>query len=170
VIGRFLFRWRGVTGALGFVVLLVFGRPTGEALLGCLPLLLAGLAVRFWATGYIGLTGRVDVPGGTARICSGPYRLLRHPLYIGNALLVAAALVAYRPPLWLGATFYGLFLLEYGLIVVAEEAALRGLPADRSARFSLRRAMEETRTWLVVAVLYLLSWLYFFIVVGTHVN
>jgi len=103
--GRFLFRWRGVIGVLAFGVVFWLARPTfGSCLLG-LPFILAGLATRFWASGYIGIEGRVREIGASRRIASGPYRLLRHPLYIGNFLLVG-------------------FVAEYGLIVAAEERDL----------------------------------------------
>jgi len=64
VVGRFLFRWRGVIGALAFGVVFWLARPTlGSCLLG-VPFLVLGLAVRFWASGYIGIEGRVREIGG----------------------------------------------------------------------------------------------------------
>jgi hypothetical protein len=126
VLGRFLFRWRGVIGVLGFGVVFWPARPTfGSCLLGA-PFLIAGLAVRFWASGYIGIAGRVREIGARQRIVSGPYRLLRHPLYIGNFLLVVGMLVAMRPAVWLGAVVVVGFVAEYTFIVVAEEAYLAG--------------------------------------------
>jgi len=122
--GRFLFRWRGVIGVLAFGVVFWLARPTfGSCLLG-LPFILAGLATRFWASGYIGIEGRVREIGASRRIASGPYRLLRHPLYIGNFLLVGGMLLALRPALWLGAVVLVGFVAEYGLIVAAEERDL----------------------------------------------
>ncbi len=59
MIGRFLFRWRGVIGFAAYAVVFVLARPTLESCLVGLPLVLAGLGVRFWASGYIGIEGRV---------------------------------------------------------------------------------------------------------------
>jgi protein-S-isoprenylcysteine O-methyltransferase Ste14 len=157
--GRWLLRWRGVIGALGCVPVALLGRPSAAGLVAALPVLGVGLGLRFWAAGHIGAAGRANVPQGTTRIWAGPYRLLGHPLYIGNALLVVAALVAFRPPVWLSWLVLGLFLIEYSLIVAAEEAALRGALRDSTARFGFRRALGEARTWLVAAVLYGLGWL-----------
>ena len=149
MLGRFLFRWRGVIGVLAFGVVFWRARPTfGSCLLG-LPFILAGLATRFWASGYIGIAGRVreigrrreergvrSEDGGPPRrrLASGPYRLLRHPLYIGNFLLVAGMLVALRPDLWLAVVVLAGFIIEYALIVVAEEAHLSGLRRNAKCR------------------------------------
>jgi hypothetical protein len=134
VLGRLLFRWRGVIGVLAFGVVFWLARPTfGSCLLG-VPFLIAGLAVRFWASGYIGIEGRAREIGARQRLVSGPYRLLRHPLYIGNSLLVAGMLVALRPALWLGAVVLAGFIVEYGLIVAAEEAHLSGLRRNAKCR------------------------------------
>ena len=143
MLGRLLFRWRGVIGVLAFGVVFWLARPTfGSCLLG-LPIILAGLAIRFWASGYIGIEGRVSEIGAKQRLASGPYRLLRHPLYIGNFLLVAGMLVVLRPPLWLaGAVMVG-FIAEYGLIVVAEE---KDLEAGRSQKSEGRRQDAEVQT------------------------
>jgi isoprenylcysteine carboxyl methyltransferase (ICMT) family protein YpbQ len=178
VLGRLLFRWRGVIGFLAFGVVFWLARPTfGSCLLG-LPMVLAGFATRFWASGYIGIEGRVREIGASRRIVSGPYRLFRHPLYIGNFLLVTGMLVALRPAWWMGAVVMAGFVVEYAAIVVEEE---RDLSAERSqslesrsesaevqvgsertangdrreARgesFLLSRALVEWRTWVVTGV------------------
>jgi protein-S-isoprenylcysteine O-methyltransferase Ste14 len=135
-----------------------------------LPALLLGLAVRLWAAGYIGKAGRVSIPGGETRIVSWPYRLLRHPLYMGNALLVAGMLWAYRPWLVVGVVVMLLFFVEYGFIIAAEEKALAGVPADRDARFGFRRAMTESRTWVAVSAAYALAWFKLALVYGFAVN
>jgi hypothetical protein len=125
VLGRFLFRWRGVIGFVAFGAVFWLARPAFRSCLRGVAFLIPGLAVRFWASGYIGIEGRVREIGARQRLASGPYRLLRHPLYIGNLLLVAGMLVALRPALWLGAVVLGGFIAEYTLIVVAEERDLR---------------------------------------------
>jgi hypothetical protein len=175
VLGRFLFRWRGVIGVLAFGVVFWLARPTfGSCLLG-VPFLILGLAVRFWASGYIGIEGRAREIGASSRIVTGPYRVLRHPLYIGNSLLVAGMLVALRPAVWLAAVVLAGFIVEYTLIVAAEEKdlACRRIqnpesrvqnPEVRTNRqspestvhgpqsFLLSRALCEYRTWVGTGV------------------
>lgn len=162
---RFLFRWRGLIGTAGFLVVFWVGRPTlGTCLLG-LPLLLAGLGLRGWAMGYIGGAARVSEFGADVYIGAGPYRWFKlgrrsaagHPLYFGNLLLVLGTLVCLRPPVWLGLVIIGLFLFEYLAIARAEERFLgrsfRGV-VRRDIRFSFRRARPEWRTVAAVAVIY----------------
>ncbi len=124
MIGRFLFRWRGVIGLAAFVAVFWLAKPTVGSCSAGLAFVLAGLAVRFWASGYIGIEGRAREIGASRRIASGPYRLLRHPLYIGNFLLVAGMVVAMRPSVALGVVVMAGFIVEYTLIVVAEEKDL----------------------------------------------
>ena len=131
MIGRFLFRWRGVIGLAAFVFVFWLARPTFASCLTGIPFLLAGLAARFWASGYIGVAGRAREIGVSWRIVDGPYRLLRHPLYIGNALLVVGMLVALRPGIVARAGVMVGFVLVYALIVVEEE---RDLSRGRSQK------------------------------------
>jgi hypothetical protein len=175
VLGRFLFRWRGVIGFVAFGVVFGLARPTlGSCLYGP-PIILAGLAIRFWASGYIGIEGRVREIGASCRLVAGPYRLLRHPLYVGNFLLVAGMLVALRPAEWLAVVVVAGFIAEYALIIAAEEKdlACRRIqnpesrvqnPEVRTNRqspestvhgpqsFLLSRALVEWRTWVVTGV------------------
>jgi hypothetical protein len=192
VLGRFLFRWRGVIGFVAFGVVFWLARPTfGSCWLGS-PLLLAGLALRFWASGYIGIEGRVREIGASRRIVSGPYRVLRHPLYIGNFLLVVGMLVALRPVVWLSVAVLAGFIVEYTLIVMAEEECLSGFGGNAECKlqnanckmadgeerkahcptgaaaangdsFSPARALVEWRTWVVTGVGFGLAFLKAFI-------
>jgi protein-S-isoprenylcysteine O-methyltransferase Ste14 len=193
VLGRFLFRWRGIIGVIAFGVVFWLAVPTfGSCLLG-IPLLLVGLATRFWASGYIGIEGRVREIGGQRekrgvtsegeatphrRIVTGPYRLLRHPLYIGNFMLVLGMLAALRPAAWLGVVVVVGFVVEYTMIIAAEEKDLA--PEGSSGEgvkgscgelreaggesFSARRALVEWQTWAVTAVGWGLSLLKAFII------
>ena len=155
MLGRFLFRWRGVIGFVAFGVVFWLARPAfGSCLIG-LPFVVLGLAVRFWASGYIGIEGRVKEIGGQReergvrreekgtprrRIVTGPYRTLRHPLYVGNFLLVVGMLVALRLAAWLAVVVLAGFIAEYALIVAAEE---RDFAERRSQRLEARSESAE---------------------------
>lgn len=163
--GRFLFRWRGLIGTLGFLVVFWLGRPGVVSCLAGLPLLLAGLGLRGWAMGYIGAEARAGEVGAGAYTRSGPYRWFKlsarapagHPLYFGNFLLVAGTLVCFRTPVLLGLAVVLLFLLEYLAIARAEERFLarkfRGV-ASGAARFDRARLRPEWRTALTVAAVF----------------
>jgi len=178
VLGRFLFRWRGVIGLAAFGVVFWLARSTFGSCVAGLPFVLAGLAVRFWASGYLGIEGRAREIGASRRVVNGPYRLFRHPLYIGNFLLVAGMLVALRPSTVVSVAVLVLFVVEYSLIVMAEERDLssrRGQKPEARVQsadvqdgkgriakgewreaigegFSSRRAMCEWRTWVATGV------------------
>ena len=66
----------GIARALGYVGL---GQPSpGRFLMGAL-IVAAGEAVRFWACGHLVRNERLTR--------TGPYRLVRHPLYLGSLLI-----------------------------------------------------------------------------------
>jgi protein-S-isoprenylcysteine O-methyltransferase Ste14 len=150
-VGRFLFRWRGVIGGVAYLVVLVLGRPTVASCLQAVPFLAVALALRFWAMGFIGIAARASEVEVERRVTGGPYRLLRHPLYVGNLLLVLGVLAALRPALVPVLAVAVLFLVEYGLIIAAEEKSLAGVQRT-SGRFSPGNALHEWRTWLATAV------------------
>src|SRR5262245_2562960 len=67
---------------LGFVfglVVLWLATPTPTLLLIGLPIALIGEALRVWAAGHLEKSREVTQ--------SGPYRLFRHPLYVGSSLM-----------------------------------------------------------------------------------
>ena len=63
-----------------------FAQPSMAVLVAGAVLALAGLAVRFWATGYLSKNERLTR--------EGPYRHLRHPLYLGTWLIATGFLMA----------------------------------------------------------------------------
>ena len=119
---QILFRARSALGALWVLLLLVFSDPwisTWSALI-----FVPGLALRFWAAGFIGPVSRSPKITSDRLVTRGPYSLFRHPLYIGNALLVAAGLLFLRPH-WILILATGLgFLTLYVLLGIAEEKKL----------------------------------------------
>lgn len=80
-------------------------------------LIVAGIGIRLWATLYIG--GRKS----TALQRSGPYSLVRHPLYLGSLLLgIGVAVVTENPLVLLLVLLY--FGLQYGITIRYEEQVL----------------------------------------------
>ncbi|MEM6671368.1 MAG: isoprenylcysteine carboxylmethyltransferase family protein [Planctomycetota bacterium] len=94
----------------------------------CLPIGLAGLAVRAFTVGYTpGRTsGRNTEEGQVAHVLNttGAYSLVRNPLYLGN-FLTWAAVAAATGSLWFTVVVSLVFWLYYERIVFAEEAFLR---------------------------------------------
>ncbi|MGQ9708264.1 MAG: methyltransferase family protein [bacterium] len=156
--GFTLYRWRSLIGVLAFFLLFCFGKPTILYCLYALPMLIIGLALRFWASGYIGKDGRAKEISGSRVIKNGPYRLLRHPLYLGNLALVGGMNLAFRPPIKISVFFILGFILMYGLIARAENNFLAnsGLkPVE--IEFSWRKAALEWQTWLITFIAFLFA-------------
>lgn len=73
----------------------------------------AGAAVRFWATLYVGGRKNDNV------VADGPYSLCRHPLYVGTVLLVLS-----------GALFLKSLLFAFAMAVLATAYMLFTVPAE----------------------------------------
>jgi protein-S-isoprenylcysteine O-methyltransferase Ste14 len=105
----------------GFVLVLAFAwfsRPTFASLAEGLPISLAGLALRAWATGHLRKNMRLTR--------SGPYSFVRNPLYLGTSLVASGFVVSGRQ--WLLAVLFALvFLLVYLPVIELEEQHLRNL-------------------------------------------
>ena len=165
-------RWRVEAGFLLGGVGLSFSRPTVTSIVLCMPLVVAGLALRTWARGHLERRSQLTE--------SGPYALMRHPLYVGTFLIgMAFALMARVPalPPLFALVFVGMYLpkalreeaflrqrygsqhLRYGARVAAFTPRWRSLHArprpDASGRFAWRRVFHhrEYETWLGVAAL-----------------
>ena len=143
---RFLFhvaRRRVVAGFVVAVVAFAGARPSWRSMAAGVPIALLGEGLRIWAAGHL-------VKGREVTM-SGPYRLMRHPLYAGSALIGVGFAVAAASPLVAGVVL-GYIAVMTVAAVRLEEATLRAdygevyaryaagdLPA-RTRRFSARRA------------------------------
>ena len=144
---------------LGFVVAIAafaLAHPTWQTWRSGLLIALAGECVRIWAAGHL--------EKGREVTRSGPYRLMRHPLYVGSTVIALGIAVASRS---VGAA--AIAVLYMGLTtaaaVRAEEAQLRqafgsaydDYQASRAApmrrSFSAARALRNREHRAVVGVL-----------------
>ncbi len=151
-LSRILYKYRALTAVPFFIALVGQARPRDSIVVPII-LTIFGLCVRAWAAGYIGQTARSREFRSQFRIVSGPYKFLRHPLYIGNFFLVIGTILLFHPRNWLAAIILLSFLIEYGLFVYAEEKYLKGLPGQPE-KFALRRLSHEFSTWIVVGMVY----------------
>ena len=143
---RLLFHVARRRVAAGFVVAaLAFAcaRPSWRSIAAGVPIALVGEGLRIWAAGHLVKGREVTV--------SGPYRLLRHPLYAGSAIIGGGFVVAAASPL-VAAVVLGYLAVMTAAAVRLEEATLRadfggayaryaaGEHAPAARRFSARRA------------------------------
>lgn len=90
-----------------------------------------GELLRIWAVGHAGGATRTRRVGAPELVQSGPYALVRNPLYLANLAIYtgfAVASGAYFPGLPVAVLVF--FSLQYALIVSLEEAALVRLFGD----------------------------------------
>ncbi len=78
-------RYRVPVGWLVGVAVVVLARPTLLSMALGVPLVVAGEAVRVWASGHIEKTQKLAT--------GGPYAHCRHPLYVGSLLLALGVAV-----------------------------------------------------------------------------
>lgn len=138
-----LFRYRGFFMApFGFFLLLA-GRPTVFSYVAGTLLVFFGEAIRFWGVGYAGKTTRKEKLEAPFLVTAGPYRFVRHPLYLGNAMTgLGGTTMAVGSWSWPAALiFFTLFTLFYGVvygaIIPLEE---RFLAREFGARYEAYRA------------------------------
>jgi protein-S-isoprenylcysteine O-methyltransferase Ste14 len=142
-----LARLRVPLGFLFAIVVLWLAAPTWRTLAWGLPIAALGEALRIWAAGHLEKSREVTR--------SGPYRFLRHPLYVGSSLMAAGLAIA------AGSVIVAILLAVYmtstiTAAILTENAFLRQtFGADYAAwqagtlvpaverRFSLARAIRN---------------------------
>ena len=153
-LGRSLYRLRAVIAVPFFIMVLVFARPSSCLYVLASLLILAGLLVRIWAAGYIGKQSRKKEFSADFVITNGPYRYVKHPLYLGNFFLVLGVILLFNVPLWLSIFLIVLFIVEYSLIIYSEMRFLSGL-IRKKANFNLSNVKNEVSTICILCVIYL---------------
>jgi protein-S-isoprenylcysteine O-methyltransferase Ste14 len=129
--------------AIGFLILALAEPSLAGGLVG-LPLVLAGAALRIWATGHLVKTAEFTV--------SGPYAYLRHPLYGGTlaigcgfAVLAGWKAAVFALPALL-AFFFGHYFPRKERIESARLEQLYG-QEYRAYRAAVRALLPSLRPW-----------------------
>jgi protein-S-isoprenylcysteine O-methyltransferase Ste14 len=98
---------------------------------------LLGEALRLWGVHHIGVISRTRSDRLGPLVASGPFAILRNPLYVGNiALWVGFALTARL--VWLAPAILVLLGLEYHAIVLWEEQLLESRLGDAYRDYAAR--------------------------------
>lgn len=145
---QWVFRFRGVLAACPLIVAAVTFRMETERhrLLWSAALALVGLgiALRTWAQQH--LHHRLSVPLQLTR--TGPYALIRNPLYVGNTLICVGATFA-SELLWMVPVAFLWCLVLYALVVRYEESVLLARYGDDYRRFAdlVPRWIPRKLTW-----------------------
>ena len=136
-------------------------RPVEEA---WLMLVLGGVWLRFWAGAHIGSHSNGTTLASGPRARTGPYRFLRHPLYLSN-LIVAAGLIGFANclelysglALWILCLAHHLFLIGMENSLLNSEA-VTALPSGWKTAW-VRQNRNIGYTFVCVGLLFLLSFL-----------
>jgi protein-S-isoprenylcysteine O-methyltransferase Ste14 len=145
-IGWWLFRRRTLIPIpLALAVLLIpedLGRgPTAIRAAG-VALVALGEGIRLWGVRHIGVVSRTRSDRLGPLVASGPFALVRNPLYLGNIALWAGFAVSARL-LWLAPLLVAILALEYHSIVLWEERLLAERLGERYRAYA-----EQVPRWM----------------------
>jgi protein-S-isoprenylcysteine O-methyltransferase Ste14 len=148
-IGGWLFRYRTLVPLpLAAAILLApEGVANGSAALRIagLGLVAAGEGLRLWAVRHIGVVSRTRSDRLGPLVTTGPFALMRNPLYLGNIMLWSGLAVAARL-LWLAPLIALVLAAEYHFIVRWEEQLLEQRQGDRYREYAGRVARWVPRS------------------------
>lgn len=140
-VGGWLFRRRTLVPLplAAAVLLLRSGRaaPSRTLVAAGVVITLAGELLRIWGVHHIGVISRTRGERVGPLVASGPFALVRNPLYVGNIALWAGFALAARL-VWLAPVIAVLLALEYHAIVRWEERLLESRLGDAYREYMLR--------------------------------
>jgi protein-S-isoprenylcysteine O-methyltransferase Ste14 len=122
-------RWRIEVSFLAAPVVLWVAHPTTISMVRWLGLAVVGLALRCWARGHLERRAQLTQ--------TGPYALMRHPLYVGSFLLGLAFCLMTNVP-WVAMLFVVAFVSAYVPKALREETFLRARYGDEYDRYAAR--------------------------------
>jgi uncharacterized membrane protein len=131
-----LARWRVPLGFLCAGAVLYLARPTPRSLAIGGGIALVGEVMRIWAAGHL--------EKGREVTQSGPYRITRHPLYVGSAIIALGAAIASARI----SAMVAIALYMTATIVPAirhEEAGMRASFGDQYDAYAQSRAVPVER-------------------------
>jgi protein-S-isoprenylcysteine O-methyltransferase Ste14 len=174
----FLSRWRVNLGTVLTIGAMAAAHPGHPEILRAIPVVLLGVAIRIWARGHLDRRTRLTQ--------TGPYRFVRHPLYVGSFLIglgISAMLGRWFAPPLFAVTYLAMYLPKairedryllgkYGAEYQAYQSRVGAVfprlfsrPAESPAagppiHFEWQRVIghREWKTWLGVAAVVLLLW------------
>jgi protein-S-isoprenylcysteine O-methyltransferase Ste14 len=133
---RVLARYRVALGSVMAVATLWLARPTPRSLVLGAGMAAIGSAIRIWAAGHVEKSREVT--------SSGPYRLTRHPLYLGSTVLGLGVAVAANH-VWLGVGVAVYLAATLTAAMRAEEAHLREKFGEAYDQYAAWRAPASDR-------------------------
>lgn len=124
---------------LGFVfgvLVLLLARPTWASIAIGTVVGVIGEAVRVWAAGHLEKSREVTM--------SGPYRYMRHPLYVGSSIMAAGVAIGSHS-IWVALIVAAHMATTIAAAIRTEEAFLRQRFGDAYDAYAERRAPAMER-------------------------
>jgi protein-S-isoprenylcysteine O-methyltransferase Ste14 len=124
-IGGWFFKNRSMTPVPLAIILLLVPGMDGAARLAPLgvALVVLGQAIRMWTVRHIGVISRTRASRLGPLVVSGPYLLVRNPIYVGNWCLWTGFTI-WSGVLWMLPVVWAVFVLQHRTIVRWEEQLL----------------------------------------------
>ena len=152
-LGRVLFEWRDYTPIPLLVLMILVARPTALSSTIGLLLMLSGEVIRIYSVAFIGSVSRTrsDSTTGGALIRTGPFALVRNPLYVGN-FLITVGVAAFTGVPWFVVLTIAMFVFQYHYIVKFEENLLRQKFGDEYDQYRLDVPRWFPKSWNVTVL------------------
>jgi protein-S-isoprenylcysteine O-methyltransferase Ste14 len=136
---------------------LIAAEPTCTTLRACV-LLIPALLLRLFAVSALSGRARTRDPAPPPfRVETGPYRHVRHPLYLANTVAAGAFVLAAHPPWPVGAAAFAAFAGVWVALSVRESKQIRAVPAGVGPPLPLPGALRSERstilTWTALILL-----------------
>lgn len=129
-LGEILFKARDYTPVPLVILALLFAQPTVESFVVGVVVALVGEFIRTYGVAFIGTISRTRSYSNGELVSSGPFQLLRNPLYFGN--LVLSLGLSIMPNLWwLPVLTVVIFYAQYIPIVRWEEMKLQRIFGEK---------------------------------------
>ena len=124
-IGGWFFKYRSLTPVpLAIVLVAVPGIEAARPFWPVgLALVLIGQGIRLWTVRHIGVISRTRASRLGPLVVSGPYLLVRNPIYVGN-LFLWTGFTLWSGVLWMLPVAWAIFVLQHRTIVRWEEQQL----------------------------------------------
>lgn len=137
---KLLFRYRSYTPLPFLVVMVIFARPSFLSMGAGLAVALCGELLRAWGVAFAGSETRTTSGVGASRlVTSGPFGILRNPLYLGNIILYSGVgVMSWALIPWLQIAALAWFIFQYTLIVREEEEFLRATFGEEYRKYCAR--------------------------------